>query len=296
MKKYLVIVDNEGLNEGDLCRGVERGVELAKLSGESLHIVGFVFDTYVSEQTKQENMGDFRRAVLMTKEKIIASMLEKIDTENVQLTTEVVWTNDISKWLIDEANTGKYNIMIKPGHRTETFSHTPSDWQLFRESPIPVMIVEKYKYKPNAKILCALDLGSKDDSHKKLNSQVIKQGKALAETLNSELFCCYAIPIPTVLVDLDLVDPHKAETKGTKKALKRFAKLAEKFDLDPDILYAKAGNAEKVVPSIANQLKAEIVVIGTVRRKGIKGKLIGNTPEKVLHNLHTDLLAVGPEG
>jgi len=222
-------------------------------------------------------------------------MLQKVDTENIELTSEVVWAENISEWLIEETKTNQYSMIIKAGHRTESFNHTPTDWVLFRESPIPVMIVDKNKFKPRAKILCALDLGSNKDSHKQLNSKIIHQGKALAELLGSELFCCYAIPVSPILVDLDIVSAKKIKTKETKKAQERFAELAEKFDLDPEILNTKAGDAEKVVPSIANRLKAEMVVVGTVRRKGIKGKLIGNTAEKVLHNLHTDLLVISPD-
>ena len=295
MKKYLVIADNNEQSEGKICSGIERGIELAKLSGAAVHIVGFAFDNYDSEQTTQKNIGDFRRAVIMTREKTISTILQQVDTENLELTSEVVWAENISKWLIEETKTNQYSMIIKAGHRTESFNHTPTDWVLFRESPIPVMIVDKNKFKARHKILCALDLGSKKDSHQQLNSQVIQQGKALAEILESELFCCYAIPVSPILVDLDIVSAKKIKTKETKKAQKRFAKLAEKFDLDPKILNTKAGDAEKVVPSIANRLKAEMVVIGTVRRKGIKGKLIGNTAEKVLHNLHTDLLVVNPD-
>ena len=295
MKKYLVIADNSKQSEDEVCSGIERGIELAMLSGAAVHIVGFVFEHYEPEQTKQKNLGDFRRATIRTREKTIATMLEKVETENLQLTSEVVWADNISYWLVEEAKTDQYSIIIKAGHRTESFNHTPTDWILFRESPIPVLIVDKNKFKPSAKILCALDLGSKKDSHKQLNSQVIQQGKALAELLECELFCCYAIPVSPILVDLDIASEKHTKTKVTKKAQKRFAKFAKKFDLDPQILSTKAGDAEKVVPFIANQLKAEIVVIGTVRRKGIKGKLIGNTAEKVLHNLHTDLLVISPD-
>ena len=39
---------------------------------------------------------------------------------------------------------------------------------------------------------------------------------------------------------------------------------------------------------------AQIVVMGTVGRKGVKARLIGNTAEKVLAHLKTDVLAIKP--
>jgi len=233
--------------------------------------------------------------VIADRHKYVTDIIKKIDSQNVNLTTEIVWEKNISDWITMRAKTDLYSMIIKTGHRSENFYHTPSDWQLFRESPIPVMIVVKEKWRQKDNILCALDLGSKKDSHQQLNRQIITQGKALAELFNSELHCCYAIPLPTVLVDLDIVDKRKIVKKGRKKAQTRFANLADEFGLDTSILHTKAGDAEKVIPSIANKLKTRMVVIGTHRRKGIKGKFIGNTAEKALHHLHTDLLTVSPE-
>ena len=290
MKKYLIIAGATGKNEPS----IQRGIELAKLSGVAVHIVGFAFDIFVSEQTDPEMIADFQQAVIAARREYVTDIIKKVDIQNVNLTTEIVWEKNISEWITTQAKTDLYSMIIKTGHRSETFYHTPSDWQLFRESPIPVMIVVNEKWRQKDNILCALDLSSKKDTHQQLNRQIIKQGKALSELLNSELHCCYAIPLPTILVDLDIVDKRKIVKEGTKKAQSRFAILADEFGLDSSILHTKPGDAEKVIPSIANKLKTRIVVIGTHRRKGIKGKFIGNTAEKVLHHLHTDLLTVSP--
>ena len=39
---------------------------------------------------------------------------------------------------------------------------------------------------------------------------------------------------------------------------------------------------------------ADVVITGTVGRKGIKGKLMGNTVEGILSRLHTDIIAIKP--
>ena len=288
MEKYLIIADTTVENNSS----IQRGIELAKLSGAAVHIVGFAFDTFVSELTDPEIIEECRQAIIHDRQNHINKALKKVDHQNISLTSVVVWEKNISDWVVVQTKTGLYNMIIKTGHRSEKFYYTPSDWQLFRESQIPVMIVVNKKWRKKDNILCALDLGSKKDSHKQLNREIIRQGKALAELLNSELYCCYAIPLPTILVDLDIVDKRKIVKEGTKKAQSRFAILADEFGLDSSILHTKPGDAEKVIPSIANKLKSRMVVIGTHRRKGIKGKLIGNTAEKVLHHLHTDLLTI----
>ena len=183
-------------------------------------------------------------------------------------------------------------MIIKNGHRSESFKHTPSDWKIFREAPIPVLIVSTKEWKQDANILCALDLGANRGAHLELNHEVIKQGQALAKLLKCKMHCCYAAPIPKILVDLDIVNYKKIEAQGIKKAQSRFPQLAAEFGLDASALHAKGGDPEQVIPSIADKLKSQIIVIGMVGRKGLKGKLIGNTAEKVLHNANRDILAV----
>ena len=50
----------------------------------------------------------------------------------------------------------------------------------------------------------------------------------------------------------------------------------------------------RVINSRAAKVRAQIVVMGTVGRKGVKARLIGNTAEKVLDHLKTDVLAIKP--
>ena len=65
--------------------------------------------------------------------------------------------------------------------------------------------------------------------------------------------------------------------------------LAPRFHL-------RKGSPRDVIPALANELKADLVVMGTVSRTGIPGLLIGNTAEVILNNLECSVLAVKPAG
>jgi universal stress protein E len=59
-------------------------------------------------------------------------------------------------------------------------------------------------------------------------------------------------------------------------------------------IHIKAGSAAKVIPSLASKHAAGLVVIGSIGRKGLKAKLMGNTAEGVLALLKTDILVMQP--
>jgi len=49
---------------------------------------------------------------------------------------------------------------------------------------------------------------------------------------------------------------------------------------------------EKVISSEAAKERAQLLVMGTVGRRGVQARLLGNTAEKVLRYIRTDVLAM----
>ena len=71
-------------------------------------------------------------------------------------------------------------------------------------------------------------------------------------------------------------------------------KLAAAHGLPEALFHCKQGPVEKVITSYAASVRAQIVVMGTVARKGVKARLLGNTAERVLRHMKTDVLAIKP--
>jgi len=290
LNKYMIIVDETGKRQP----AIHRGIELAKRSGAAVHIVAFVFEDYFTDEGDSQDIQELKQTIVSEKQKHLDKILNTIDLGNIQLTSEVVWKKRISKWIIRHTNKNQYSMLIKTGHRSETAFYTPSDWRILRKCTIPVMFVAKKRWRQKNNILCSIDLGSENKDTYAFNLKIIKQGQELAKLLNGKLFCCYAISVPTVLIDLDILNKKKLKKERTKKAHALFAKLTDELNLDKAILHTKLGKAENVIPSIANKLKVQMVIMGTVGRKGIKSKIIGNTAERVMHRLRTDLVAIKP--
>jgi nucleotide-binding universal stress UspA family protein len=56
------------------------------------------------------------------------------------------------------------------------------------------------------------------------------------------------------------------------------------------------GLARKEIPALANQIEADMVVMGTVVRTGIPGFIMGNTAETILNQIDCSVLAIKPSG
>ena len=55
------------------------------------------------------------------------------------------------------------------------------------------------------------------------------------------------------------------------------------------------GMPGRELPKVATDIKADLVVMGTVARTGIAGVVIGNTAETVLSQLQCSVLAIKPK-
>ena len=62
------------------------------------------------------------------------------------------------------------------------------------------------------------------------------------------------------------------------------------------ILAFLEGDANDIIPRLAQKQKVDLVIMGTVARTGLPGFFMGNTAETILNQLNCSVLAIKPEG
>lgn len=286
MAKLLIIAD---LTKS--CVAIPRGLELADKLGCSVDVVAFCYTSLRPLKLKAPNRALVKKRLLAERKVEVTQRIEKYKCAGQKVSLIVAWEKDIAPWVIDRCSR-PYEVVVKTGHRSESFTYTSTDWQLLRECPRPILIVAEKKWHRTRPVLATVDLASKIPEKVALNHEVISKAKAFSSALKAELLIVTAIEVPTLLADLDLIDPV-AYVREIKKELKpRIKELAEAHDLPESIFRIKKGPVDKVISSDAAKQRAQLVVMGTVGRRGIKARLMGNTAESVLRHLRTDVLAI----
>ena len=100
--------------------------------------------------------------------------------------------------------------------------------------------------------------------------------------------------MPTLLVDLDLIDAKAYAKERIKELQPALTALAKKTGLPLSKFQLKRGPVAKTIVSEAAELKAQLVVMGTVGRRGVRAQVLGNTAEEALQLLKTDTLTLKP--
>ena len=276
-------------------KALARAELMAQRHQASVLVVAFCFEDFeelsdsLSEQQREAAIVEMIR-------QRNAWLQQQVGESSLPATTEfkAVWEQDISGWVSSYCEQTPTDVVIKTGHRTEGLFYTPTDWRLMRDCPCPVMIVAEKHWRKQQSVVVCLDLATRRSSKKALNQSLLDAAIYMAETMELPLHVCYSLDISPVLKDLDLVDKHVELDKARAKYPAIVKEMAGAYPIDDKHIHIKSGEAPLVIPSVAAEVGAALVVMGSVGRKGIHAKIMGNTAEDVLALLKANVLVIQP--
>lgn len=287
MRNVLVIADPNF----ETTTAIEQAQRLSIADGITLHIVYFYYENLRGMGSRGSALQSSLVARLQEKAE---QQLKSLLTDEIPYTFEIVWEKHLHRWVNDYAQKHQPAMVLKTGHRSETMFYTPTDWHLIRECPAPVLIVAENKWRRRSGILAAVDLQTEQVEKQHLNEKILATSKYLAAVFDVPLHVCYTPVVSDVLRDFGVQFVDEIEDNARKEIQQKIDTLAITYGIEPQNFHIKAGKPEKVIPSTAASLQAGLVVVGTIGRKGITGKLLGNTAEEILSLLKTNVLTLKP--
>ncbi|WP_153913773.1 universal stress protein UspE [Shewanella sp. TC10] len=280
-----------------------RAVELASKSNASITAFLTIFDfsyemTSILSSHEREAM---RQGVIDQRESWLEEAIVPYTQNGLQIETKVVWHNRPFESVIKYAIEQDFDLLVKSTHehdKLKSIIFTPTDWHLLRKAPIPVLMVKDHDWPVAGKILCAVNVASEDDEHSTLNTKIIENALNLAAKFSAKIHLVNGYPGTPVNLAIELPEFDAASYNDTVRMQheQRIQYLANSFNIPLENCHVEEGLPEDVIPELALQLDAELVILGTVGRTGFSAALIGNTAEHVIDSINCDLLAVKPEG
>jgi universal stress protein E len=173
-----------------------------------------------------------------------------------------------------------------------------TDWELLRVSAVPVLLVKSpHPYRRSA-VLAAVDPAHAFAKPLQLDQQILKLARVMSDALRGSLHAVHAyarVPISNL--------PETGITPALIARLERNTERAAKQNFDRVLKTSRVTAARRYliardpVTGIAHAVRrsrSAILVMGAVSRSGLKRLLIGNTAERILDDVHCDVLVVKP--
>lgn len=292
IRNILVVVDKPK----DKQIALARGLTLQKDFGAKLHLAAFTYHPMYDQRDVYETHQ--RRAV---KESLVRSRTEWLREQVLDahatfkdVVLQTVWAKNVAEWVAQHADPKQFDLVVKAARHTKTIIRTPTDWQLLRESRVPLLLTSKRRWPQKAVVLAALDLGRRDRAHEALNRRVLDAAVEIARAHDGAVHCVNAIEVSQVLADLDIINPRKVARKAREESSATARALLEGYGVPMSRLHMPIGKVGPAVNGVAKKLKANVLVMGTTARTGVKGLVVGNSAERVLTRAACDILAVKP--
>lgn len=222
-------------------------------------------------------------------------LIEKLNANDLRVKCHVL-LGDPSISIIHEVQRGKFDAVFV-GTRNqsawERFVMGSTAKRLIRKCPVPVWTVNTASSEVPRKILAATDFSE-------VSRRAALLGRRIARQSDAEFHLVHIIDAQELPASfIEKIAPGTTLHDELKSiAQRKMAEFITLFDGNPEPIHSHVswGIAAQDIPKLAEQLKIDLLVLGSVGRSGIKGVLLGNTAEKLLNSCNCSILAVKPEG
>ncbi|MGD8415852.1 MAG: universal stress protein [Pseudomonadales bacterium] len=295
IRNLLVVVDDTL----SLSYLMEKAQRLADGS-TNVHVVHVIYEGVADISTSAiEDSARLKTFILESAESALEDELEKWRGRIDHLESATLWNPRTWEGVLHAAADVEADLILRAtgeqeslGDKVASVVRTPDEWNLLRHAEVPVMLVKVAAWPGDPVILCALDLF--DDSHEDLNRSALRQASELAGVLGGDLDVVYAYPLFEPWVgELGAVKSY-TEIKNAveEEARERMAALVSAGDFSYRHLLLEEGPTAQVLARLVEESEAALLVLGTHAREGVRGVLLGNTSERILHAVDCDVVTV----
>lgn len=270
-QKLFVVVDPNDTHHIAL----ERAIIVASLmQGDKPKVHAFVAVDGDAVDTRSVNDHLFRDLTWF--EQNIKSPLAKA---GIEYTLEVSWSSEWQKSIMESAKRFDADLIYLPVHasngNSSRFFFTESKWELLKGAYCPVVLIRPGAKAQRKVILAAINVQAQRDVQIELNRKIIATAKFYADTYGADLH-----------VVNGYLDSMSYPDRG---------KLVSISGLPNDKIHVENGYTSDVVSALAEKIGADLIVMGTLGQNGMTKTRRGNTAERLIAAVDTDVMVLNHE-
>jgi len=303
ISKILAVIDPTADDQP----AMRRAAWLAKRADAELELLVCYYNEYLSGDRlfDSPSLENARSEVIANQEQHLEQLAEPIRETGVVVTTTAAWDHPLYEGIVRRVVASGADIIFKDTHHHSVVERallTNTDWNLIRTCPTPLWLVKPIDFADSPVYVAAIDPMNQHDKPAALDDEILQVTKLLGEKTNGNVnaFHSYDPRIAVATATANAYIPvslpfDEIEQQMHEDHQKRFNEITSFHGLDDDQAHLVAGLTHEELPLIAQNLNADVVVMGAVARNRWKRLFIGATAERTLEHLPCDLLIVKPD-
>lgn len=261
---------------------LRKAEQLALDTGATLHLFCCSYEDDLSDFASRK---DAKHSCLEDLSALLTQCAEPLRKEGIKVTKEAYWNADWRQSIVRAAQQRSADLVVKSYSRHNPLARhvvANSDFTLMRDPNCATLLVKGEERWLNQVVLAAVTMEDDDDQHRQLNHQIMVQAKQLAAAGDAALHV------------VSVFSSKEKATACATEGLTPEQTIGKAFAIDEDRVHLAYGNTPNAISDCQASCRADVLVIGTVARRGVEGVIVGNTAEKVLDSIESDILVVNP--
>jgi len=289
---------------------LDKAAALARHLGSELVLLSCIYDQYVAGERFYDgpDLVQLRANMVNDEFQALRARADPLNDEGLSAQCSVVWDHPLHEAIVREALRVQPDFVVKETHHHSAVSRalfTNTDWHLIRECPFALWLVKPNPAPDHATVMAAIDPTHEHDEPAELDRRIIEQAQLMSVMFEERLHLVHTFNFPSAAVirafsDAPASDSPPPAYESMTKEIERLhtsavERLAADIGFPTDQIHLYQSGTE-TLPDIAEELKANIVVMGAVARSRLQTAIMGSTAEMTLDRFPCDVVIVKPTG
>ncbi len=203
-----------------------------------------------------------------------ADLVKPLVAKNIDYSAEVFWTENWQRSILDSVKRNHVDTIIMSDYTTEKNQTdlSAAKWALLRMSDCPVLIVHPEAKLHRKTILAAVNMQTDNPRYVELNAKILKMARLMAKSYGAEKH---------------IVNAYEDSFEFPDRA-----KLLRDTQAKQENIHVQQGDPATIIATVADDIDADVVVIGTLARRGILAAVRGNKSEEIIKRLYRDVMVL----
>lgn len=282
---------------------IRRAAELARRTGAALHLCFTVFNRGVDAAAElvYADIGLRARTEFIEQRRdALAEQVATLRASGIQVASEVLWSGKPHDAILARTLDLQPDLVVRDVVRESFLGRWStvrrSDWQLARQCPAPLMLVQKPGILLPKHIAAAVDPGrSEVPGALELDDRVVRTALPIAMAAEADLqlvhVCHYRDRLTGIGPNLnEYLDRLQRDDDAAYLA------FAQRHGVPPEHRVRLAGEPGHELINYVDSAGIDLMVMGSEHRTGFERFMIGSTAEAVVGSGGCDVLLVRPNG
>ncbi len=254
-------------------------------------LIGCGFEEYLHESYSSfaKDEVDIRKEYVNKLEARLGTVAKKLQAHGYNVISKIHWAYPRYEQIAQEAEDYGVDLVIQHvngASQEDRHILSQDSWQLVRNCKRPLLLIRDKAWPSHPILMAAVDPMHSHHKPLQLDDKIMQAALAAKGDLNGELHVIHACSAAA--------HPFTSPEQIVEKHQQALDAFMSNYELEDGFVHISEDKPVQALVEYKNKLHVDIIVMGVVSKSRLAEALVGNTAEKVVDYMHSDVMVIRP--